>query len=188
MESTSSSNFKNEAQLHKWWNRLMFHGQLDFAYGLPVHPIISLQTLKHTDYPIHFSPFSHIPNKYPLYKVYMGLIIKGPPSQGVSRIFPMILPSSKNSPSKMSIPKWVLAIFLLRKRQGEKLDFNQRPQPICPTEIRTKISSVVFFWENIRTWTNLLKFSTHMVENHLYPLQILEIQLKFKWCFPSATI
>ena len=28
-------------------------------------------------------PFKgHIPNKYPLYKVYMGLIIKGPPSQG----------------------------------------------------------------------------------------------------------
>ena len=33
-----------------------------------------------------------IPNKYPLYKVYMGLIIKGPPSQGaLPTIFPMIL-------------------------------------------------------------------------------------------------
>ncbi len=30
-----------------------------------------------------------IPSKYPLYKVYMGLIIKGPPSQGV---FPPIFP------------------------------------------------------------------------------------------------
>ena len=38
-------------------------------------------------YPSCFSPprsplEGGIPNKYPLYKVYMGLIIKGPPSQG----------------------------------------------------------------------------------------------------------
>ena len=30
-----------------------------------------------------------IPNKYPLYKVYMGLIIKGPPSHRAPTIFPM---------------------------------------------------------------------------------------------------
>ena len=32
-----------------------------------------------------------IPNKYPLYMVYMGLFIKGPPSQGAATIFPMKL-------------------------------------------------------------------------------------------------
>ena len=33
--------------------------------------------------------FLDIPNKYPLYKVYMGLITKGPPSQGAPNLFPL---------------------------------------------------------------------------------------------------
>ena len=43
----------------------------------------------HITWKIHKEHAGVIPNKYPLYKVYMGLIIKGPPSQRVPPFFPM---------------------------------------------------------------------------------------------------
>ena len=43
----------------------------------------------------------NIPNKYPLYKVYMGLIVKGTIPRGFPTIFPMKFPKLVQRPTKI---------------------------------------------------------------------------------------